>query len=152
MNNNTESAAPAPQPAEGLSVEKIKQGVGAYLMSACFEEVTNLRVMWPVMPKQQQEELIDRMQAKIEHAVSIAVNRIAQQSFPIVPVVVEKMAIKDVAKAVVIIGNGTEGMLSVAAHIGAKGVLVFVDPKDYLGNMDVIQAQADQPDLPLEEE
>lgn len=143
-------AAPNPTPTDDGTLKAIKDGVGSFLKKACFEEITQIRVPWPIMPQQQQQEFLDRLDAQIEHAVSIAVNQIISQGTDTVPVVIEKVAIKDVANAVIIVAGGGSAIGSVVERIGGKALLVFADPADYLGRMDAIKTQADQPDLPLE--
>lgn len=122
----------------------IEESVGTELMRAMFEEVTQQRIPWIATPEQQQKEVIDRLRAKVEEAVQTAVRRLATMGFVHVVAQVESLTIKDEAKAVLLLSRGTEAMHELADNVGSRAVIVFADPADYVGGMEVIKAQADQ--------
>lgn len=130
--------------------ETIKDLIGQRLVKALFEEITSLRMPWAITPQQQQQEVLDRLQEHVENAVSAAVSGIASAGFTYAPARIDSLAIKDEAKATILLARGTEAMHVFADRVGSAVVVVFADPKDYTAQMDGIRAQADQHQLPLE--
>lgn len=132
-------------------IAEIQETVGQYLMRALYDEVTNIRVPWAVTPQQQQQEMLDRMQRQVDEAVRIAVSRIAVHGFTHITASIEQLTIKDEAKAVLLLSRGTEALHELADRVGSRAVIVFADHKEFTEGMDSIKAQADQPNLPLED-
>lgn len=130
--------------------ETLKDLIGQRLMKALFEEITNLRTPWAITPQQMQQETLDRLQEHVENAVSAAVSGIASAGFTFAPARIDSLAIKDEAKATILLSRGTEAMHLFADRVGSAVVVVFADPKDYTAQMDSIRSQADQNPLPLE--
>lgn len=130
--------------------ETLKDLIGQRLVKALFEEITNLRMPWSITPQQQQQEVLDRLQEHVENAVSAAVSGIASAGFTYAPARIDSLAIKDEAKATILLSRGTEAMHVFADRVGSAVVVVFADPKDYTEQMDAITAMPDQPSMPLE--
>lgn len=130
--------------------DTLKDLIGQRLVKALFEEITNLRMPWSITPQQQQQEVLDRLQEHVENAVSAAVSGIASAGFTYAPARIDSLAIKDEAKATILLARGTEAMHVFADRVGSAVVVVFADPKDYTEQMAVIMATPDQPRLPLE--
>lgn len=82
------------------TIPQVEETVGQLLMGALYDEITNLRTLWPVTPQQQQREVLDRLQRQVSEAVHIAVNRIAIGGFSHIAAQIESLTIKDGAKAV----------------------------------------------------
>lgn len=131
-------------------VQATADQIGVTLMKALFEEITALRMPWAITPQQMQQEVLDRLRARVDTAVRAAVSGIVSSGFNCATVALESLTIKDGAKATLILSRGTEAMHTFADHIGSAAIVVFADPKDYLAQMESIRAQADQPSLPLE--
>lgn len=128
----------------------IEESVGTHLLRALYEEITNLRTVWVVTPQQQQQEILDRLQDAVSHAVSIAVRRLATGGFENIVAQIDSLTIKDEAKAVLMLPRGTQELHTLADRVGSKAIIVFADAKEYTDGMHVISAQDDQPSLPLE--
>lgn len=134
------------------SVEAVEETVGQQLMRALYDEVTNIRIPWSVMPQQQQQELLDRLRAQVDTAVSGAVRRIATGGFSSIAARIDSLTIKDDAKAVLLLARGSEALHELSDRVGSTAVVVFADASEYTDGMQVFTAQADQPDLPLQDE
>jgi hypothetical protein len=132
-------------------LQQVEETIGQLLMRTLYDEITNMRTLWAVTPQQQQRETLDRLQRQVDQAVHIAVNRIAIGGFSHITAQIESLTIKDEAKAALLLSRGTEALHELADRVGSRAIVVFADPKEFTEGMDSIKAQADQPDLPLEE-
>lgn len=128
----------------------VEETIGQLLMRALYDEISNLRTMWIVTPQQQQQEILDRLQAQVDHAVQVAVKRVATGGFQHVTAQIYSLAIRDEAKLVLLLPRGIEEIHACADRIGTKALIVFADPVEYTAGMDQFRAMADQPPLPLD--
>lgn len=135
---------------ETTTIPAVEESIGQLLMGALYDEVTNLRVMWPVMPQQEQQDLLDRLRKQVDNAVQIAVRRLATEGFPHVVAEIDSLAIKDDAKVALVLPRGSQDVHTLADHVKSKVVIVFADPKVYTDGMEQFKTQLDQPPLPLE--
>lgn len=133
------------------SIPAVEESVGTQLMRALYDEVTNLRTAWVVTPQQQQQEVLDRLQAAVADAVRVAVARIATGGFSYISGQIESLTIKDGAKAVLMLGRGSDALHELADRVGQRAVIVFAEEDEYTGGMHVFRGDPDQPALPLEE-
>jgi hypothetical protein len=133
---------------EQSKIPAVEESVGTVLMRALYDEIVGLRQPWVMTPQQMQQEVLDRLRAQVERAVSVAVTRIATSGFQHVTVQIESLTVKDEAKATLSLSRGTEAVHELADRVGTHAVIVFADPKEYVDGMHAIQSQADQPDLP----
>lgn len=131
-------------------IPQVEKTIGQQLMGALYDEITNMRIPWPVTPQQQQQEILDRLRAAVEHAVTVAVKRLATGGFEYVVAEIDSLTIKDDAKAALVLPRGTQDIHALADRVKSKVVIVFADPQDYIDGMHEFKAQADQPPLPLE--
>jgi hypothetical protein len=145
MDGKNESGEAASDTGVAASVvEQVKLSVGEALLRGALAEIQTLGVPWIITPEKQQQDIIDRMRMQIEHLVDVAVRRIASTGFESVPVTIDSLAIKDEAKAVLLLSRHGDGLHTVADQVGAKATLVFADPAAFLDNMRGVQAEADQ--------
>lgn len=140
-NNVTESTTTIPA---------VEETIGQLLMGALYDEITNLRVMWPVMPQREQQDLLDRLRKHVDEVVRIAVRRLATEGFPHVVAEIDSMAIKDDAKVALVLPRGSAEAHTLLDHVKSKVILVFADPQQYTDGMEQFKTQLDQPPLPLE--
>ena len=131
-------------------IPEIEESIGAQLMRALYDEVTQIRIPWIATPRDQQQEVLDRLRAQVDIAVHRAVREIAVAGFRHIIAHIDSIAIKDKAKVVLVMARGNSELHEVADRIGTKALIVFADPSEYLGGMEALQAQVDQPELPLE--
>lgn len=127
----------------------LRESLGKELLSAVYEEITNLRTPWVITPQQQQQELIDRLRTRVENLVAYAVTRIGTGGFPFVSATIDSLTIKDEGKAVLMLNREPSTMHPVADGVGSRCVLVFADKEAYIAGMDHIKAMLDQNELPL---
>lgn len=130
---------------------KVEETVGTQLMRALFDEISTLRTPWPITPQQQQQEVLDRLRSQVEHAVGVAVNRLATGGFEYVIAEIDSLTIKDAAKVAVTLPRGTQDIHTLADRVKSKVVIVFADVKEYTDGIHVITSQPDQNSLPLDD-
>lgn len=147
-----DAAKPTPPIHSGLAMAAVTESVGSVLMKAVFEEISQLRTVWVVTPQGMQQEILDRLRAKVDDAVKNAVRRIASGGFQSAPVQLESMTIKDEVKVSLTLAKGSEVVHAFADRVGSPAVVVFIDPDQYLAAAGAITAQADQGSLPLGED
>jgi hypothetical protein len=131
-------------------IPAVEETIGQLLMGALYDEITNLRTPWVVTPQQQQQELLDRLRKQVDHAVTVAVKRLATAGFQHTDVQIHSLAVKDEAKVVLLLPRGAQQIHAIADRIGSKAVIVFADPAEYTDGMDQFKAMADQQPLDLE--
>lgn len=129
-----------------------EETVGTQLLRALLAEIQQLQSPWQNTPEEQQKLIIERLRMQVEEAVQGAVRQIARAGFGNIVAQVESLTIKDGAKAVIALARGSEELHELADRVGTRVVIVFADAREYTDGMHVVQAQADQPDLPLEGE
>lgn len=132
------------------TIPEVEQTIGQLLMGALYDEVTNLRVMWPVMPQQEQQDLLDRLRKQVDEAVRIAVRRLATEGFPHIVAEIDSMTTKDDTKVALTLPRGSQEAHTLLDYVKSKVVIVFADPKQYTDGMEQFKTQLDQPPLPLE--
>lgn len=132
-----------------ISIDGIENNVGERLLKALHEEIVSLRQPWVMTPQQMQSDIIDRLRDQVRDAVRSAVNQMATVGFPWTGVDIDRLSIGEVVKIGISVARGGESVHQLADRVGSKAVLVFTDPDQYLGGMENITAQADQPELPL---
>lgn len=124
-----------------------EETVAQQLLRALLDEIQHLQDPWPKTPEATQKQVLYRLKTQVTDAVQGAVRQIAREGFDSIVVKVESMNIKeDGAKATIAVARGSD----LADRVGSRCVLVFADAEKYIGGLDAIQAQADQPELPLE--
>lgn len=134
------------------TLEAITDSVGLALLKRMRTELVQLQTPWQNTPQDKQQQILDRLRAGVYEAVGTAVRRIAGEGFPHVAVSIESLSIKDEAKAAISVPRASSAMHDLADMVGQRAILVFVDEKAYTANMEKLKAQADQPELPLEEQ
>lgn len=138
-------------PEEVTILSSIEESIGTQLMRALLDEITTLRTPWAITPQQMQQEVLDRLQQQVTAATHSAVLAIATQRFNSVAATVESLTIKDGAKAVVQLPRAGEALHTVADRVGSTVLLVFADLQEFTDGMHVIQSEADQKPLPLDD-
>lgn len=133
-------------------VPDVEESVGGVLFAALMEEIMHQRTMWAVTPREQQQELIDRMRKQVQTAVEGAVKRLATGGFEHISAKIRSFASEKETKVVLTVPCGTRELHTLLDRVGTQAVIVFADPEDFTGGMDQIKAMADQPALPLGED
>jgi hypothetical protein len=123
--------------------------VGTYLMKVLLEEIRNQRVMWAVMPAQQQQEVIDRMAKQVDGAVRIAAKKILGSELPSVIATLEQATVKDDGTKVTLVFPNEE-LHALTDAVGTKIVLVLADPEAHAAGVSSFKADADQQPLDID--
>lgn len=137
--------------APGL-VPEVEESVGGMLFSALMEEIMHQRTMWVVTPREQQQELIERMRKQVETAVHGAVRRLATAGFEYIAATIESFTSKKETKVALTVPRGIQELHTLLDRVGTDAVIVFADPKEFTDGMDRIKAMDDQAPLPLGED
>jgi hypothetical protein len=126
-----------------------EQSAGTKLLQALLNEIRHLQSPWQNTPEALQTEVIFRLRAQVQDAVQDAVRSIARDGFESIVARIESMSIKeDGSKATIVLARGSD----LADRVGSRVLIVFADAEAYTDGMQAIQAEADQPDLPLDAE
>ena len=123
--------------------------LGSDLMGLVLQEVKALPDIWQKLPERRQQEVIDRVQARVEKAVANAVHTIFAQGGTRVVADLEQVAIKDEIKATFRVSRANDGDALQALYDAHKEpcLLVVASPTQFTGGMDQVKADPDQPDL-----
>lgn len=120
--------------------------MGAALLQALIDELRTASKNWQQLSKEQQDRVIDRLRFKIRVETEAAMNTIAAGTFEAASVKVEKIVVKDGAKAEIAIATNLHEAVD---RVGRPAVLVMCDPSQYFAGMDEIEGEADQKPLEL---
>lgn len=130
----------APQDFRAMTADSI----GKDLLSALLAEIRLLPKPWDQIAKAKQDDIIDRLRARVETNVKMAVHLLSSQGRTVVVGDLEQITIKDGAKAVIKIGRSAESLHELYDAQG-KAVLVIVsDAGEHTGGMDGITGEEDQ--------
>lgn len=135
-----------------MSSKNIAQAVhgtlGTQLLSGFMQIVRTLPKIWAQTGQSEQQMAIERARLVVEQAVTGAVGRIARADFKAVPVKIEGISLKAETKVTIAL-EGDGQLHDLIDYRGKRCLLVFIDPEKHLEGMEVIRADADQPELPL---
>jgi hypothetical protein len=133
-----------------LDVELMaSQTIGLDLMSLFIQEVQALPNVWQKLSEDQQNQVIERARESIETAVSRAVELIASNGFVRVTGQLQDVAIKkDIqAKVAIFKSNSSEAMFELYNSFGTVCTLVLASPEQFLGGMQAVKGEKNQPDM-----
>lgn len=129
----------------------VTERFAARLLRQALDALANQRTLWPVTPQQQQQEVIDRLREGFSDVIREQIPQIAAAGFVNAEVTLHTITCKgDAIKAVVTVGDN-KTLHDLVDVMGRKVVLVLVDSETYTAGMESFEAQADQPDLPLDD-
>ncbi|KVR93957.1 DNA translocase FtsK [Burkholderia vietnamiensis] len=123
--------------------------IGKDLLSALVTEMKLMPDIWVKLSEKKQNDVIDRLRARVEHNVKMATHLIASDGRIVVQGDLDQITIKDGVKAVVKFG-GSQPNLHELYEASGKAVLVVVaNPDEHTGGMDEIRGESDQRGLDL---
>lgn len=128
----------------------ITDNMGTFLLRVLRDELVN-QGAWQSLPEQQQQRALDRMGEQIGNATKMAARRIVATGQPSITATLQQITVKDGVKATLLFDRAEEALDALMHRVGSNLVLVLVDPNDYQRGVDEFIADADQPELPLEE-
>lgn len=124
--------------------------MGKQLLETVLQELRVAPDVWQKMNERQQAETIDRVRHAVTYAVAGAVNTIVSAENPTVVGEVEAVQIKDKIKLSLIISrnNHSESLNRLyEAGTGSPVQVLLGTAEQYLGGMELISAEPDQPDM-----
>ncbi len=119
------------------------------IVDAALFELRNIKAPFPRLSEEDQQEVIDRLTALTEDAVTAAISIISSRSVDTIPVTVVDAKFK--AKAITVTAAidaqdpNRHGLIDVAGKL----CLLVLAPNDYAEGKDGIRAERDQRELPL---
>ncbi|HEU4619780.1 MAG TPA: hypothetical protein VFV10_17210 [Gammaproteobacteria bacterium] len=138
------SAQPIDIPNDRLEVPL--ERMGANLLEALVNELRQLSKTWQQLSKDQQDRVIDRLRFRVREETEAAMNLIAAGDFEAATVKVEKIVVKDGAKAEIAIGTNLHRAVD---RVGFPAVLVMCNPEQYLKGIEELEGEDEQKNLDL---
>lgn len=120
------------------------ESMGVDLLQALVTELKLLPKPWPELSKAKQDDIIDRLRARVEHNVKMAVHVLTAAGRIVVAGDLDSITIKDGVKAVVKFGPSAEGLSHLYDAAGKAVLIVVANPEEHLGGMGDVQGEADQ--------
>ena len=127
--------------------------LGQSLMQLVLQELKAQYDVWQKLPEYKQAEVIERVKANIEQAVSRTVTLIASQGCQRVVGVLEKVNIgKEKSQVTINLyhNNDIEAVHELYNSINDTLMIVLASPDQFTGGMDQVQPDPDQNEMDLE--
>ncbi len=130
----------APQDFRSMTADTL----GRDLLQALVAEIQLLPDPWKKLSKAKQDDVIDRLRARVETNVKMAVHLLAAQGRTVVAGDLDQITIKGGVKAVVKIGSRAESLHELYDSAGQAVLIVVANAADHTGGMDEVRGEADQ--------
>jgi len=114
------------------------------LLSALVTEIKLLPDVWPKLVQDKQNEIIDRLRARVISGIAQAVNIISSQGKIAIAGELEQILVKDGAKATIKIESKTQSLHDLCEMQAQRIFIVSADHLQYLGGVGDIQGEPDQ--------
>lgn len=118
------------------------------LASMLVQELRLLPDIWPKIGEEEQGEILDRVRKRVLDSVREAVRLIAAAERTTVGCQLKKVSFSDKAEAVFSLAKHDPAAMDLAHAQGLSCLIVVMDPGQFLGGVDDVKPDADQPDLP----
>lgn len=140
-----ELAKLAPSPMDAVA-ESAERDLGANLIEAALEQIRVLPRPWQAMPEKEQQDVLDRLAARVQGAVRDAILTLATRGHRYITCQLEQLQVKDKAKASLILPNSAvdEGMVEA---VGGRVILIVATNFDAADGIKAPRAEPDQADL-----
>ena len=126
--------------------------IGRDILQALVQEIKLLPNVWPKLSEAKQNDVIDRLRARVDHNVKMAVHLIASDGRTVVVGDLDQITIKDGVKAVVKFSSAAANLHELY-EAGGKSVLVVVAAPDaHTAGMDEVRGEFDQRAMDLGQE
>lgn len=130
----------APQDFRNMTADTL----GKDLLSALVTEIKLLPDPWQKLSKAKQDDIIDRLRARVESNVKMAVHLLAAEGRVTIAGDLDQITIKDGVKAVVKFGTGAANLHELYDVAGKAILLVVANAADHTGGMNEITGESDQ--------
>ena len=118
--------------------------IGKDILAALVAEIKLLPDVWVKIPQMKQDDVIDRLRARVETNIKTAVHLIAAEGRTAVPGGLEQITIKDGVKAVVKFSGEADNLHELYEATGESVLVVVANPAENLSGINKIQGEADQ--------
>lgn len=130
------------------SVAMAADTIGGDLLNALMQEIRLLPDIWPKLPESEQEEIIDRLRARVGDNVREAARLIASAGRLTVVGELKKITFGDKVVATLEFGKQDPTAMDLC-HVQGMAVLLVVSASNaHIGGLDGVHGDPDQPDLP----
>lgn len=126
-------------------------GAAAALLRALVDEVRTLPDVWQKIPEAQQQQIIDRLSIEVRRQTRELLRAVAAMDFGHFDGSLESLTVKDGVKAVLKL-PAVGPLEHLLAQVGGSATLVIASSDALEEGLEKVRADADQPDLPLEDE
>ena len=117
------------------------------LMACLIDELKTAPDVWQKMPEHQQQDMIYRVQQRVQSAIHEAVQIIASDNRPTIVATVESVTVKDGIKAVVTLPKSDAQRQELFDAAGMAVLLIVGGAAGYYGGSDQVKPDLDQPAL-----
>ncbi|MCL2656865.1 MAG: cell division protein FtsK [Betaproteobacteria bacterium] len=118
--------------------------IGKDLLSALVSEIKLMPKVWPKLPQIKQDDIIDRLRARVEDNVKMAVHLLAAQGRTVVSAELDSVTRKDGIKAVFKIASNSEGRHELFDSEGESCLIIIAGSNAHLAGINEIKGEADQ--------
>ncbi|KWF81273.1 cell division protein FtsK [Burkholderia cepacia] len=125
------------------------ESIGKDLLSALVTEIKLLPDLWVKLSEKKQNDVIDRLRARVEHNVKMATHLIASDGRVVVQGDLVQITIKDGIKAAVEFSSAAPNLHDLYDAQGKAVLLVVANATAHTGGMDEIRGESDQRGLDL---
>lgn len=129
--------------------EMTANSVGKNILQALVTEIKLLPDPWQKMSEAKQNDVIERLRARVETNVKMAVHLIASEGRTVVAGDLDQITIKDGVKAVVKFGSRAENLHELYDVAGKAVLVVVANAADHTQGMDEITGESDQRSMDL---
>jgi ribosome modulation factor len=138
----------APQDFRAMTADTI----GKDLLNALVLELKLLPDVWPKLSEKKQNDVIDRLRARVQSNIAMAVHTLASSGRTVVAGDLDQITIKDGVKAVIKFSAAAPSLHELY-DAQSKAVLVVVaSADDHTGGMDEVRGESDQRAMDLGQE
>jgi hypothetical protein len=138
----------APQDFRAMTADTI----GKDLLNALVLELKLLPDVWPKLSEKKQNDVIDRLRARVQSNIAMAVHTLASSGRTVVAGDLDQITIKDGVKAVIKFSAAAPSLHELY-DAQSKAVLVVVaSADDHTGGMDEVKGESDQRAMDLGKE
>lgn len=133
--------------AKEAAVEMAAETMTGDLLAALVDEFKTAPDVWQKMPEHQQQDVIYRLQQRIQENVREAVQIIASANRPTIVATVKSVTVKDGIKAVLTVPKSDAQRHDLFDSAGMSVLLIVGGATEYYGGTEKVKPDPDQPAL-----
>lgn len=117
------------------------------MMAMIIDELKQAPCVWQQMSEHDQQDVIYRAERRVKSIITQAVHILASKDRPALIGDVDTVTFKDGVKAVLKMDKASPHRHDLADAEGSSVILVVVDPDEYFGGVDEVEAEPNQASL-----